>query len=459
MVGTPIENLYKKASGIKSGAKKSYAFLCKSLACAGVLSILTLSPAQAGVNYNVVPYYNPDCNCCILVGTIMHEIFWGTGMWTAQDDFQNEFYTDELFTDKMLPAWKQIADEARNAIITNAMMIGAFLDGQATNAAISRMGKVNARTLNKYQPSDQICRFGTVSRSLAQSDDKSRKVRIGLMEQLQARQMMQKNTNSGFSGEDATTIGRSSDKKGRWKQYKEKFCDGEDMGGALGNSGASEKCLATSDVQLNRDIDFSRTLEVPKSLDIAFKSGAATLTNDEENIIALGSNLYAHDLPVNLGKSDILSLKSGAKDGQLQKLFAFRSIAAKRSVAANSFAAQAGMKSQGGSGVKSYLDTISKELGLTDANEIKRLIGDDPSYYTQMDFLAKRLYQSPNFYANLMDSPTNVARQSASMKAISLMQDRDIYESLQRSEMLLSTLMEMQVQRRQDKFAGKGAKE
>ncbi len=451
-------------SGIPSvGVTSKFAKLKKALRTSvlrGAIFLVILTPAlsaKATPNYNVTPYYNPICNCCILVGEVMHEIFWGTGLWTTPDDFQNEFYIRDMFQNRFEPALQQAADSLRDIIITNALMIGAFIDGQAELSSLASVQKLNAQTMKDYQLSDQICRFGTLSRSLALSDDKSRTVQMGLMAQILNRQLLKDNMNSGDAGADATTLGRSADKKGRWKQYKEKFCDAMDSNGSLSASAAAEKCTATSDAQLNRDIDMTRTLDVPKSLNINFDS-AASLTKDEENIIALGENLYAHDLPLNLGRSDIMGIKQNGNDEQIRKLIDFRSLVAKRSVAANSFAAFAGMKAEGGASSKAYLESVAKELGLGSAADMKALIGDNPSYYTQMDFLAKRLYQTPQFYANLYDSPNNVGRQQAAIKAISLMQDRDIYESLQRSEMLLSTLMEVYVLRQQDSYFAKGQK-
>ena len=61
-----------------------------------------------------------------------------------------------------------------------------------------------------------------------------------------------------------------------------------------------------------------------------------------------------------------------------------------------------------------------------------------------MDILTKKLYQTPSFYANLMEGKTNVARQSGAMESLELMQDRDIYNSMRRSEMLLALLIQLQ---------------
>ena len=86
------------------------------------------------------------------------------------------------------------------------------------------------------------------------------------------------------------------------------------------------------------------------------------------------------------------------------------------------------------------------------ADEANRFLASntgEPSYYAQMEILTKKLYQNPNFYANLMDKPTNVKRTLTAMKGVELMQNRDIFESLQRQEMLMSLLLELDVRAEQ----------
>ena len=69
------------------------------------------------------------------------------------------------------------------------------------------------------------------------------------------------------------------------------------------------------------------------------------------------------------------------------------------------------------------------------------MLGENPSYYAQLEILAKKIYQSPDFYANLYDKPANVERKSVALKAIELMLDRAIYESQIRQEMTMSVLL------------------
>jgi hypothetical protein len=127
-----------------------------------------------------------------------------------------------------------------------------------------------------------------------------------------------------------------------------------------------------------------------------------------------------------------------------------RSIAAKRSVAQHSFNEIAGLKVAGTpetgklnpskSTTAKYLGEVLKNLGVPDS-EVTVMIGEQPSYYAQLEILAKRLYQSPDFYSNLYDKPANVARKGAALQAIELMVDRESYESQLRREMILSVLL------------------
>ena len=83
-----------------------------------------------------------------------------------------------------------------------------------------------------------------------------------------------------------------------------------------------------------------------------------------------------------------------------------------------------------------------KEMGIQDEDEIKAYLGERPSYYAQMEVLTKKLYQNPVFYTELYDKPANVERKTVAMQAIELMQRRDMYRSVLRSEATLSVMLE-----------------
>jgi hypothetical protein len=99
-----------------------------------------------------------------------------------------------------------------------------------------------------------------------------------------------------------------------------------------------------------------------------------------------------------------------------------------------------------------------KELGITEQEEIEKILGKKPSYFAQMEVLTKKLYQNPVFYTELYDKPANVARKGAALQAIGLMQDRDLYNSLLRSEAVLSVLLETMLMKEQEKIVNAGAK-
>ena len=105
---------------------------------------------------------------------------------------------------------------------------------------------------------------------------------------------------------------------------------------------------------------------------------------------------------------------------------------------------------------------ILQELGISDTTDLywNYMSQKDPavdfpgasdpernemSYYAQMEILAKRIYQRPEFYTNLYDKPANVKRKAAALQAIGMMLERDIYDSYLRSEAILSLILEARV--------------
>lgn len=407
-------------------------------------------PAKAGVPI-------PAANCLSGVGCCsaasmpaLVQVFFSTTV--------EPWYLANMYP-RIETALRNVASDIRNSILFATSAMGAMIDGQNMEQTLLAIQKQSTDTMQSMTVSDQICRFGTLTKSLANSEDRARIVQLGLAREMQARQLLQKNQNSGNEQATGRKLGRTADKIGRFQQFRSKFCDPTDSNGSLGIDGV---CTGSVNTQYNRDIDVGRTLDAPLSLNIDFTGANTTArTTDEENIFALSSNLYAHNIALNIGPADfriVATETSDAADSRAEKLLTFRSLAAKRSVAQNSFAALAAMKAAGPGGSTQYMQEIIRELGISNADDIIRSIGQNPSYYSQMDMLTRKLYQSPAFYANLVDSPANVARQQAAMEGVALMQDRDIYESLRRSEMLLSTILEIYVMAEQDQFKDKGTK-
>lgn len=95
-----------------------------------------------------------------------------------------------------------------------------------------------------------------------------------------------------------------------------------------------------------------------------------------------------------------------------------------------------------------YLKKLVVELGVPE-DEVEDILGKNPSYFAQMEVLAKKIYQNPVFYTELYDKPANVDRKALALKAIGLMQDRDIYKSFLRSEAVMSVILEEMLMKQQ----------
>ena len=108
------------------------------------------------------------------------------------------------------------------------------------------------------------------------------------------------------------------------------------------------------------------------------------------------------------------------------------------------------MKTEGTVGSKEFIVSYLEELGMP-PGDINAFVGENPSYHAQMEILTKKAYQSPLFYTNLYDKPTNVERKGVAMQAIGLMQKFDLFKSNLRTEASLSVLLELSVEQLQRK--------
>ena len=90
------------------------------------------------------------------------------------------------------------------------------------------------------------------------------------------------------------------------------------------------------------------------------------------------------------------------------------------------------------------MEHILTELGVP-ATEALDMLGENPSYYAQMEILTKKIYQNPDFYTNLYDTPANVERKTVALQAIKLIQKFDMLKSYLRGEATVSVLLELAV--------------
>lgn len=413
----------------------------------GALVVLPSTPARAGCP---TPY---PCS------TVESAPWWESTdfntlqkTWLENDWFQNQIIND-LYSNKILRDWwenqirpelQKMAGQIISANVDMTGAVGGFMDGQQINRSQLLINTLHAQAIKDYTPGETLCRFGTGVRSLAAAQERQNLNYVALSEMSQARQL-------GTRGGSADA-GPVMDRKARIDQFKRVYCDPADNNGdlrAICTDGANP---ISTPRRFNKDINYTRTLETQRTLDLDFTNGQTTA--DEEDVLALANNLYGHDVFQRL--TDLVFSGKGGNEVNKLRYLDLRQIVAMRNVAENSYNAIAAMRGRGATGSSDYLRHALMEMGMSDAEAQRYLAGStsgngasEPSYFAQMEVLTKKLYQNPNFYVNLIDKPANVDRTQAAMQAFGLMQDRDVYQSLQRQEMLLSMLLEIRVRREQ----------
>ncbi|MCF8495689.1 MAG: hypothetical protein K9G62_03370 [Alphaproteobacteria bacterium] len=342
--------------------------------------------------------------------------------------------------DNILPALMMMSDQLTAVGMEQMFAIGTFVDAKFQMETQQVMQEMNARTHKDYHPSMGMCVMGTQVKSLAASERKGEIGAFFMSQRVQDRNLGNQSS-SASAGEDM-------DKAGRLEHFRQKFCEPKDNNDGLGNlcSGGIKKLR-------NADLDYVRMVELPWTLDADFTDNQKT--NEEEALMALQSNLFSHTV-FKLPTGDSLASVPGEEVTPLQRRYQdARSIAAKRSVAQNSFGAIVSMKTEGAPEAREYLIKVIQDLGLSQ-QEAELLSGKaqfegkqpnwkkiSPSYYAQMEVLTKKIYQNPDFYTNLYDKPANVDRKGVALQAINLMQKFDFLKSLLRSEASWSVLLEL----------------
>ncbi|PZQ49126.1 MAG: hypothetical protein DI551_00300 [Micavibrio aeruginosavorus] len=334
--------------------------------------------------------------------------------------------------DWWLPALALMAEQFTVNMIAQVEAIGMMLDAKH-QLETQRLFQLKVAEAHKdYHPSEQMCTFGTFARDLASTDRLAKVTHASVANQLLQREMA--------SGESLAS-NPDSDNLSRWTQYRERFCDPGDNA-----TGMATICTEPGPENLrNSDINYTQTLDQPLSLAIDLTDDVTT--EDEETVFALVDYLFAHNPPKRppASATDMVKFQTHYMN--------LRSITAMRGIARNSIANLIALKtatpnSEAGQGNAPYLKALIRELGVAEEEEITKYLGENPSYYAQMEVLTRKIYQNPNFYTNLYDKPANIQRMRASMQAVKLMQDRDIQAALQRREMLLSMILEVRLRDR-----------
>jgi|TARA_R110002126_G_scaffold13118_7_gene57175 hypothetical protein len=374
------------------------------------------------------------CYCCIEpLQQVMHVALVGIVIAAQKAEFKT--LRDELLSKTW---WHSgvapLAKSATMELVANGWSLvgsfGAMLDAKLLSETIIDMQILSAKSAKRHMPSVPMCKFASLNKSMRQADQRSKMVSAVLGEFSLRRVLGQ-----------AESIGASEtkDTASRVKAALERHCDNKEFGGEM-----SFVCPAgiNNAGDTTKDINFTNAVDVPDTINIGLDPAIANINTDNEiaNVMAMKTMLYNHEAAPRIGKTDL----QNNYDGNQSRYLKWRSTVAKRTVAENSFDALIGMKAASGLAVQNQFKAQLDSLGMP-AADIDATTKIAPSYWAQMEHLTKTVYQNTNFFVNLYDNPNNVLRQSASMDAISLMQMRDYYNSLIRSEMALSVLLDTEV--------------
>ena len=350
---------------------------------------------------------------------------------------RNLFVVDRWFRLYVLKAMMHATQQATAVALQQMWMLGEMLDAKH-QLETQRLFDLMKNTAHRdYQPSFDMCVFGTNVRSIAAAQ------RRGVQSaHVLSQRVLDRSLNHGDSSAGS---GIPEDRRGRLVMFFERFCDVRDN-----NDRLKELCetpgymTANQNQYSNKDIDYGRLVDAKLTINADFTNDRpGTGETDEYDVMELASNLYGHNV-FNPPTGAILKSQPNRPT-----YLDVRAIAAKRSVAQNSFSTIVGMKTWGANESKDtrgYMRMLLQQLGLTDDAHIEAFLGERPSYHAQMEMLTKKLYQRPEFYTGLYDTEANITRKQAAMRAIGLMQNFDAFKSRLRNEAMLAVLLELEVE-------------
>jgi hypothetical protein len=383
------------------------------------------------------------CVCCCtpladaMMQTIMAEIIAQhimTVLHISLEFMQHELWLVEIYYRNYWGQALAMATEQMSAVSMYQMqIIGSFIDAKHQIETQRLFSELGAQAMKDYTPSDSLCTIGSAARSIGQADFNGILTRNLMQQHSRDRQLLNANSNA--------SEGRKEDREGRVAQFLRNYCDVNDD-----HRGLSTICdPAVPQARRNKDVDYGLTIAQPWTLNIDFSD--TTRTDDEEDVLALSSNLYSHDVFQVVNPA---MLENGPVNQQLY--LDLRSIVAKRSIAEQSLQAITAMKTRGASNAAqtaNYLRAVMRQLGIATDAEVDEIIGENPSYYAQMEILTKKLFQTPDFFIELYDKPANAARKGAALEALNLMQENDIFNSALRSEQMMGVLLELRLEKEQ----------
>lgn len=423
-------------------------FICLSLVCIAVfIASQTLISSPSYANHSC-------CNTCVRCNPLVTDC---STSCQCQSDRETPV-TTQYFTDlgiehrewiinvvweaHVLPAMMLMTEQIVSAATQQAMMIGTLFDAKHQLESQRLLQSMTARAHTEYQPSEGMCQFGTLTRSLTQTQQQKHITQIAMAERSSQRQSL---NGDGISGG-----GRADDIRSRFRQFQEVYCNPADLGENLQNI-----CNSTIQSRTNRDIDFTK-LSQANNLYLDFTDPASTI--DERDVMAMQANLYGHRVFSRIPEDKMSDDSGNHTLIGVTTYLKMRAVLAKRSIAEAAFAAYVAERTETAASMQPFMEGALREMGIS-AAEAQAMFGVRPSYRSQMYFLTNTMYQTPQFYADLYDTPENVDRKKVSMQALNLKLRSDMYDTQLRTNAIQAVLLETLIDEYDDKFENEANKQ
>lgn len=448
------------------------------------IGAMVLMLTAAPLSINPAHAFTCTTSCCVPCSAISQEHGKTRSKIIAEALMTRNHITAEFrdernwWNDHVLPtieeAMQDMADTVTAAALMQAHALGAVMDAEQQLETQLLLQERMAEAHRDYSPGENVCAFGSNSGSLPwaseQVEDKRKMLsRWSLRRELGHAQVL------GAEGTFSDTLGRVD-------QMKKAFCNPADM-----HMGFDQICNPTVTISFTSGTTpFSVGDEVGKSVFQAAKQTLnATGAGDIDASFGLASSFAGNLSGEILDNADIdvsslfrvSNLKlwpnpdpSCITEEQLETERApwltqinllsspdlvmripqpllvrnittqydymdFRALTAQRNVAAASLHALYAMK--------------SPSTRVPPGGAACDPLDEGPSYDEIMETATKKFILDAGFFVELMDKPTEILRQDVTIQAYDLMQTYDLLESKLRTEMMLSQLLELELEKEQ----------
>ncbi len=338
-------------------------------------------------------------------------------------------------------AFMAMTQQLTTVMVQQAQIFGAFLDAKHQLERQRWIQEKAAEAHRDYHPSQQICFYATFSQEFTNLMRRTRYNARALNSYFLNRDLGPSVAGDQSLGAGAPA-GPSQDFRTRLEQYRSTYCD-VDFNSA---EGQDFMCDGGPAGLINNDVDYTR-LDTIYTLDLNFEEAANT--QDETDVLAMGKNLFAHELMPRPSPSDVLDEPNDIQVEGARALLDMRSIYAMRSVLRDSFAQIQAMRGNSAGLTTAYITSYLEDMGM-DAFAIADMIGPNPSERGLLSVMMNTMYQHPDFYTQTYDTGANVERVRTAMQMIENIGARKQFETARRNEMVWTMILEARLRKAQN---------